>query len=394
MEHKNTLTNDLDDIEKLSDLKNRGVITEEEFIEKKKAILGSNRESPTHTPHAHNSEEIEKLIKKIKNAGSSSEAIGWLELIIIAGIFIAQFGFNVPFTFGFFGNTILLATSVLAIILGRRIKKVDDRGTKKYLVTLLITFIVSFVLVIADGGGVGILGIIIVIYLIQAVRAANKLEKLGVYAKEFEEKRHTVNKTGWIAYSIISFLLIVFGLFFDAQTYNTQAIVDSELTTANTTNVNNKSWQLFNSVEDSFRINFPSYPKKDVTPASKSDGITIQYTTYTSEESANDTYMVTVYSYDILSSNYNVKNGLEGMINGFVNNIDGGELTSSSFSSFGEYQAIDFVVNVPKNKLVFYGKAIVRNDLPTIKIYMILTGSTDGLTANYDKFANSFAFTN
>ena len=37
---KNTVNSDLDDLEKLADLQKKGVITEEEFTQKKKQLLG------------------------------------------------------------------------------------------------------------------------------------------------------------------------------------------------------------------------------------------------------------------------------------------------------------------------------------------------------------------
>lgn len=390
MDQKHDLTNDLDAIEKLSDLKKKGVITEEEFLEKKKAILGSNPEDSHHKLHLTNQPDEEKLLKKIKNVGSSVEALGWLEVVIIIVIFIAQFVYKTHI-FGFFGNSILVVSSILAIILGRRIKQLNDKNTKSYLITLLVVFFVSFILVIADGGHIGILGIII-IYLIQAIRATKKLEEFGIYEEKFNGKTHTINKAGWIIYSVIGILLIICGLYVDSQNYN--SATNNEINTITTTSTKSDSWLVFNSVDDGFKVNFPKYPEKEVGEPNKVNNITMQYTIYTSSEGENDTYMLSVFNYDNTPSNYNVKNGLEGMINGFVNNIDGGEITSSSYSTFGNYQAIDFVVSVPKQNMVFTGKAIIRNDLPTIKAYLILAGATTGTTTKYDQFVNSFAFTN
>lgn len=215
---------------------------------------------------------------------------------------------------------------------------------------------------------------------------------LGLYGIYFVFKQRNDPKisknTKILRVILIVVWLVAYGFFVNLK--STQPNVNGQ---QESNAQSNATWQTFNSVDGDFRIDFPNMPEKEVSPQSVVNGITINSTTYTSNESDNDIYMVAVYSYDITPDNYDTKNGLEGMVNGFVNNIENASLASSSYSTFGQYQAVDFIVNVPDQNMNFIGKAIVRDDLPTIKAYLLVSGATIGMSTKHDQFVNSFAIT-
>jgi len=216
---------------------------------------------------------------------------------------------------------------------------------------------------------------------------------LGLYCIYYVIKQRkdpsTSHNTKILRVVLIIVWLLVYGFFASLKNSPQQAQGNQVQNSVQT----NTGWQTFSSVDGDFKINFPKYPEKEISPISKANGVTINSTTYSSNESDNDTYMVAVYSYDIAPDNYNVKNGLEGMVNGFVNNIKGASLSNSSFTMFGPYQAVDFTVNSPDQDTTFNGRAIVRNDLAAIKAYLLVSGSVSGVAAKHDQFINSFSIT-
>ncbi len=215
---------------------------------------------------------------------------------------------------------------------------------------------------------------------------------LGLYAIYFVFKQRNdpqVSKNKKILRIVLIVVwILAYGFFANLKSTQTNEYGQQE-----SNEQDNVAWQTFNSVDGDFKIDFPNMPEKEVSPQSVVSGITINSTTYTSTESDNNIYMVAVYSYDISPNNYDTKNGLEGMINGFVNNIENANLESSSYTTFGQYQAVDFTVSVPDQNMSFIGKAIVRDDLPTIKAYLVVSGATTGMTTKHDQFVNSFAIT-
>ena len=115
---------------------------------------------------AKNKSNITSLKKSVVTAGNSAYAIGWITIILNCAIYLwslldknySQSG--LPAT-DLGGVYIMVMASVIFIILGKRIKKLNDRRIRAYLITLLVTAIVLFTWVVSSGGRIGILAILV-----------------------------------------------------------------------------------------------------------------------------------------------------------------------------------------------------------------------------------------
>ncbi len=155
---------------------------------------------------------------------------------------------------------------------------------------------------------------------------------------------------------------------------------------------NNAVWQTFNSVEGDFKIDFPNHPKKEEY-SNIVDGVKVDNTTYVSNDSDNGLYAVYVSLYDISPSNYDIKKLLEAMVNGVVQGVENANVTSSSFTTYERYQALEFTMKAPDRNMSYRGKVIIRDDLPTLKAYVLVSGAKTGTLTKHDQFVNSFAIT-
>jgi len=155
-----------------------------------------------------------------------------------------------------------------------------------------------------------------------------------------------------------------------------------------------ETWQVFNSTEGNFKVNFPKYPTISEKETHKiSDNSTLIITHYSSVGEDGDSYGVSHGYYpEILSKNYNVKNGLEGMINTLVNSHESNKLISSFFLNIGKYQGVDYVIyNKQENTYVRGRNIIVAEKNNPLKIYILMVSSTSkNPSNNFTKFINSF----
>lgn len=210
--------------------------------------------------------------------------------------------------------------------------------------------------------------------------------------KNSSESKHKNSLFKKITTIVIS-LLIAFSILYTLSNtlFKSTYVKPSLPTETNTLNIS--TWQTFNSIDEGFKADFPNYPQKTEGKPTQTNGITSQVITFVSNEGQYNVYMVALYKYDIVPSNYNVKNGLEGAMNGFAASVaPGGTLTNPTYSKFGNYQALDFAINATKDNIVWNVKIIIRDDLPTIKIHTVASTSTAGGITKHDQFVNSFAF--
>ncbi len=163
---------------------------------------------------------------------------------------------------------------------------------------------------------------------------------------------------------------------------------------ANTTGATNNTdsvpngWQTFNSVEQGFSINFPTYPSTDRIPEDKINEYAYSGIQYTSAPDNDTVYMAQVGDYDIPPKDYDNKAGLEGIVNGMINEV-GGKLNSSSFIKFNGYDAVNFIFT-SKDGYFGNGLAFIRDDLGKIKAYILMKFSANNDKTNFDSFINSF----
>lgn len=191
-------------------------------------------------------------------------------------------------------------------------------------------------------------------------------------------------KVLYIVLGVIAILVII-GIFSDSSN-------NSSSTSEQPNNSSTETWKEFNSVGGNFKTLFPTFPEHKTEPLNIA-GITnqINMEEYTSVQGDGTTYLVyyTAYSSEVDTSN--PRTNLENSVNGILQTLENGKLTSSSFSKFGNYDAIDYLLYSPKEDVYIKGKnMMVGKSLYAIAVSYEQKNSSN---AQYDKFVNSFQFT-
>lgn len=161
--------------------------------------------------------DVDKLKKRIKNAGDSAMAFGWILAILII-VTYPIFTFYIPnsdYAIGLSDVFLALAFSFVLIVLGKRIKKITDKNTKKYLNILIALSILWIILSLLVGGKPAILLIILLVYLIMAHSAVKKLTKVEEYKNNLISPDYRIKKKDWIIFILITVLLLVIALIID-----------------------------------------------------------------------------------------------------------------------------------------------------------------------------------
>lgn len=188
-------------------------------------------------------------------------------------------------------------------------------------------------------------------------------------------------------------VITLFVAFFQGLTSGFSANKTNKIVNNSNTYSSDETWQVFNSTESNFKVSFPKYPTISEKETIKtSDNLTYILIGYNSTDVNNDIYNI-YYGYypEILSKNYNIKNGLENSVEGIIISNQQNELISSSLINFDKYQGIDYVIY---NKQDFYMKGrniiVLENNNP-VKIYMLgVLSNNKNPTVNFTKFINSF----
>lgn len=194
-----------------------------------------------------------------------------------------------------------------------------------------------------------------------------------------EKKSHTLRNI-LLVIVVIGALLFLFAAIFSSD----------DTITSNSSTKDLSNWQTFTSVEHNFMVDFPTYPESERSSEETTDDIAYSYTQYSSEDS-DSTYLAQAADYDIRPSEYDNKAGLEGMVNGIIGTDDDYQLTSSYFTTHNGYDAIDFTFTYKGGEYYGKGAAIIRDDLSTIKAYLLMMMSKYSDVSKYDKFINSFS---
>lgn len=164
---------------------------------------------------------IEKLKKSVINTGNSVYAIGWITIILNVGIYIWSIldkNFSesgLPAT-DLAGVYIMIVASVIFIILGARIKKLQDRNIKTYLQVLLGISLLLLVWILSIGGRVGLLFFLVLIYLLSSIGTMRKLMKIDEFSSTLTSPEYKLNKKGWIIFAVSAFILFFVAVGFDS----------------------------------------------------------------------------------------------------------------------------------------------------------------------------------
>ena len=99
--------------------------------------------------------------------------------------------------------------------------------------------------------------------------------------------------------------------------------------------------------------------------------------------------MVSIADYDIFPSDYDNKIGLEGSVNAMTDSET--NLTSSSFTNFRGYDAINFTLSTSDGYFV-KGLAFLKDDMRYIKMYMMAVFNNTAVFDDYARFIGSYEF--
>lgn len=211
----------------------------------------------------NNKINIEKIKKDLRNTGNSVWAIGWTTLCINFVIYIlsifyknfADFGLSAPSLSGTF---VMMVASIVFIILGARIKKLEDVNIKLYLQILLVLSLVIFILLLATGGKIGILLVLILIYLGSSLISVNKALKNSDFLSTLISPKYKIDKKGWIIYSASALVLasIFFGIDILNNKKNEVSVQNNTINTENANvEVNNAPSPAIANIESSSTVN-------------------------------------------------------------------------------------------------------------------------------------------
>lgn len=156
--------------------------------------------------------DITKIKKKLKNTGNSVYAIGWLTIIINIGIYLwsvldknfSESGLPAPDLSGTF---LMIVFASIFIILGNRIRGLVDKNIKLYLQILLGLSLAVGAWVLATGGRIGILFLLVVAYLISALVSIRKAMKVEEFTATLTSPEYRLNKKGWIIFAVVAVII-------------------------------------------------------------------------------------------------------------------------------------------------------------------------------------------
>lgn len=204
------------------------------------------------------------------------------------------------------------------------------------------------------------------------------------------QKESKKTSTNWFLI-IIAFFIVgsVFAVMISSISENG---LSGSLSTSPTPGTVAQAWQTYISVEHGFSALFPTYPS--ITHDAKQsldNGYSFTTTNISAVDDNGSDYYIQIGDYDIPSSNYDNKAGLEGMVNG-MNNNGQTKVADTTFTKQNGFDAITFNFSSTMEEYEGKGMAIIRDDLENVKALLILIGSATGNTVNYQKFINSLEF--
>ena len=83
---------------------------------------------------------------------------------------------------------------------------------------------------------------------------------------------------------------------------------------------------------------------------------------------------------------------MQGAIDGYVSEMTKDcKLASTSFVTYKGHDALDFSGYCSNDKYYFNGKILVRDDLASVRIYLIESAAYTEDIQNYNKFLDSFS---
>lgn len=366
--------------------------------------------------------DIEKIKKSLKYTGGLIYAIGWLTLVInsiyyllnILGISLSESEPSTPMHSIFFATVVI---SIIYIILGKRIKILNDKKTKLYLQIVVFLSILFFILIAYTGGTVGILFIVLTIYLISSLFKIGKAMKVKDFSYTLTNPKYKLDKYGWGYFIVSSIAIFVLLLIIDSNTYNTnlsQGYIKNKPDLLYDTYLKEKEVEKTSSAWDEF-----DNQKKDINNTSTqinkiNNSSTPNWITYTSKEEENNFSIIFpveptvfnfsgeysdeiqyasgdygVYKYIPKSKVDNTDGNLKGAPELIVSNLSSGKFISSDYSYYNNNRVFNFIGSgiFEGKKINIIGRSLIINNIPFVLV-QFYENTYD--KTSYLNFINSF----
>lgn len=375
--------------------------------------------------------DVAKTEAYLKKTGGFINVVGWLTLIINTAVYFwNRFNGEIVLNSVFL---IIFTITIIYIILGARIKNLNDVKTKLYLNLVAISSIIFGVLVVYSGGRIGLLFFFLIGYLLISLNKINKAMKVKEFYSKLSKKKYQINKNIWIVLFIVFSVLFTFFIIRDIKIINSdvsnidleqeyetdkpdlsyegylkeknassgvydeldkQKIIPSVKTETNIINTSNTSnWAAYNFEDNKFSILFPVNPKVDIwKDTNENINTPLRMNTYLSiSESLNLAFHVETITNksgdfipedtdSFLSETFNLISSF-----GVDKNYD---LISSNYGYLNDKRVFNFLTK-EKNG-TFSKKGIILFNKDTSYIITMLYDNGDNNEEIYNKFINSF----
>ncbi|MBI5152169.1 hypothetical protein HZA39_01430 [Candidatus Peregrinibacteria bacterium] len=337
-------------------------------------------------------QELEKHKKIIKNTGTLAIGIGWLTIFLNIAIYLwslfdkslAETSVPLP---DLTSVSIAIVFSATFIIFGNRIKNLTDPNIKKYLYLLMGLSLAVLALSFASSGRLGVFFLVVLFYVVSSLKSINKLMGIAGFTSALKPAEYKIKKTGWIMLAVAAVLLLAAAALIDSSIYASSGERTKEETAEYL--MDGSQWKEFNSAAGKFKVLFPAYPDHETQnleiPGAK---LPLKYDLYSSRSKEGILYIVNaaVYPPEVNTSKPEIN--LENTLKGMVSAAKGNKLTSSNFMNFGNYKALEFLIDNSDENTSLKGKIIMVDKT----IYQLLMGYEIGKynKSDYEPFINSF----
>lgn len=162
--------------------------------------------------------DINKTEAYLKKTGGFIIAVGWLTLVANAGFYLYYF-FNKEIVL----NSVYLlifGISIILIILGKRIKNLNDINTKLYLNIVTILSLLFGITVVYSGGRIGLLFFFLIGYLVISLRKIHIAMKVKDFYSKLSIQKYKFNRNSWTVFTVVFLGLLTFFIIKDIKNIN------------------------------------------------------------------------------------------------------------------------------------------------------------------------------
>lgn len=120
------------------------------------------------------------------------------------------------------------------------------------------------------------------------------------------------------------------------------------------------SWVSFNSQEDDFSVELPSFPEREFESVPLGDGTFAYSVLYTSSANENEGFIIATYTYSMLIDDSDIESNLYSVAQGITDSTPSGIMSDYEMGYFDGHRAIDFSYSFSdgfvKAKVIYVGQ--------------------------------------